>query len=141
VKPVQYPSDWYAVNSYIVRDDPGCSGNVLFFPWHLYMSFGWLGSIIANPAPSFFQCPVVSGTDMEFGGIYDNSESAVGRAVVAWLNSGNGATDLLHNSAYNIRYIVLAKELDWQSYLGMGTNPELQPVMETATLVVYKVIR
>jgi len=66
--------------------------------------------------------------------------SAEGQAVVAWLNAG-GKTDLLQNSAYNIKYIVLAKELDWRSYIGMGTNPQLQPIMETATLVVYKVIK
>jgi hypothetical protein len=77
---------------------------------------------------------------MEFGGIYDNSESSVGQAVVAWLNTG-GKTNLLQNSTYNIRYIVLAKELDWQSYVGMGSNLELQPIMETATLEVYKVIK
>jgi hypothetical protein len=140
VKPVQYPNDWYAVNNYIVRDS-GCSGSILFFPWHEYMSFSWIGAIIANPAPAFFQCPVISGTDMEWGGnIIGASEDSEGQAVVAWLNAG-GRTDLLQNSAYNIKYIVLAKELDWQSYVGMGTNPELQPVMETATLVVYKVIK
>jgi hypothetical protein len=136
VKPVQYPSDWYTVNNYIVQDS-GCSGSILFFPWHEYMSFSWIGAIIANPAPSFFQCPVISGTDMEWGGnIIGASEDPEGQAVEQWLAAG-GATDLLH--AYNIHYVVLAKELDWQSYIGMGTNPELQPVMETATLVVYKV--
>jgi len=136
VKPVQYPNDWYAVNNYIVRDS-GCSGSILFFPWHEYMSFSWIGAIIANPAPAFFQCPVISGTDMEWGGnIIGASEDPEGQAVEQWLAAG-GATDLLH--AYNIHYVVLAKELDWQSYIGMGTNPELQPVMETATLVVYKV--
>jgi hypothetical protein len=135
VKPVQYPSDWYAVNSYIVHDS-GCSGSILFFPWHEYMSFSWIGAIVANPAPSFFQCPVISGTDMEWGGEIGNSVDHEGQAVEQWLAAG-GATDLLH--AYNIHYVVLAKELDWQSYIGMGTNPELQPVMETATLVVYKV--
>ncbi|MGD1003427.1 MAG: hypothetical protein ABR884_02530 [Minisyncoccia bacterium] len=139
VRPVQYPSDWYTVNSYIVHDDADCSGSILFFPWHEYMSFSWIGAIVANPAPAFFQCPVISGTDMEWGGdIIGASEDSKGQAVVAWLNAG-GMTDLLH--AYNIRYIVLAKELDWQSYIGMGTNPELQPIMETATLVVYKVIK
>jgi hypothetical protein len=139
VKPVQYPSDWYAVNNYIVHDS-NCSGSILFFPWHLYMSFSWIGAIVANPAPSFFQCPVVSGTDMEWGGEFDNSGNSESRAVEQWLATG-GKTDLLQNSAYNIKYIVLAKELDWQSYIGMGTNPELQLVVETPTLVVYKVVR
>jgi hypothetical protein len=138
VKPVQYPTDWYTANNYIMRDDPNCSGSILFFPWHMYMSFSWIGAIVANPAPSFFQCPVISGTDMEWGGSIGNSEDPEGQAVVAWLNAG-GKTDLLQNSTYHIRYIVLAKELDWQSYVGMGSNPELQPVMETATLEVYKV--
>jgi hypothetical protein len=139
VKPVQYPSDWYTINSYIVHDS-GCSGSILFFPWHMYMSFSWIGAIIASPAQSFFQCPVISGTDMEWGGSIGASEDPQGQAVEQWLATG-GKTDLLHNSAYNIKYIVLAKELDWQSYIGMGSNPELQPVMETATLVVYKVIK
>jgi hypothetical protein len=140
VKPVQYPSDWYTVNNYIVHDDAGCSGSILFFPWHEYMSFSWIGAIVASPASAFFQCPVISGTDMEWGGSIGASEDPQGQAVEQWLNAG-GKTDLLQNGAYNIKYIVLAKELDWQSYIGMGSNPELQPVMETATLVVYKVIK
>jgi hypothetical protein len=139
VKPVQYPSDWYTVNNYIVQDS-GCSGSILFFPWHEYMSFSWIGAIVASPAQVFFQCPVISGTDMEWGGSIGASEDSQGQAVEQWLNAG-GKTDLLQNGAYNIKYIVLAKELDWQSYIGMGSNPELQPVMETATLVVYKVIK
>ena len=139
VAPVNYPSDWYAVNDYIVRDS-GCAGNTLFFPWHLYMSFSWLGRIVTNPAPSFFQCPVVSGSDMEWGSIYDNSESPEGRAVEQWLARG-GVTDLLQNGAWNIHYVILAKELDWGSYAGMGSNPELKLVIETATLRVYKVTR
>jgi hypothetical protein len=75
---------------------------------------------------------------MEWGGIYDNSQSPEGQAVDAWLNSG-GATDLLRNSAFNIRYVILAKELDWENYVGIGTNHEFQLVMETPTLRVYKV--
>jgi hypothetical protein len=104
------------------------------------MSFSWIGAIVASPAQVFFQCPVISGTDMEWGGSIGASEDPQGQAVEQWLNAG-GKTDLLQNGAYNIKYIVLAKELDWQSYIGMGSNPELQPVMETATLVVYKVIK
>jgi hypothetical protein len=137
VTPTQYPSDWYAVNDYIVHDS-GCAGNTLFFPWHLYMSFSWLGRIVANPAPSFFECPVVSGSDMEWGDIYDNSQSPEGQAVEQWLSAG-GRTDLLQNSAWNIRYVILAKELDWKSYAGMDSNPELQLATETPDLIVYKV--
>jgi hypothetical protein len=104
------------------------------------MSFSWIGHIVANPAPSFFACPVVSGSDMEWGDIYDNSQSSEGQAVENWLNAG-GATDLLRNSAWNIHYVILAKELDWKSYVGMGSNPELQLATETPDLIVYKVMQ
>jgi hypothetical protein len=139
VKPTQYPSDWYAVNNYIVRDS-GCSGNILFLPWHLYMSFSWIGGIVATPAPTFFQCPVISGTDMEWGEEFDNSQSPQGQAVEHWLST-KGATDLLRNNAFNIHYVILAKEVDWRNYAGLDSNPELRLVMETATLKVYNVIK
>ena len=135
---VPYPSDWYAVDSYIAHDS-GCAGSTLFLPWHLYMSFGWIGHIVANPAPSFFKCPIVSGTDMEWGDIYDNSQSPEGRAVAAWLATG-GEGSLLTNDTFDIRYVILAKEVDWESYAGLGANPELKLVMETPTLKVYKVV-
>ena len=137
VKPMQYPSDWYAVNDYIVHNS-GCAGNTLFLPWHLYMSFSWIGRIVANPVPSFFECPAVSGTDMEFGDIYDNSESTEGRAIERWLGA-RGATDLLQNSAWSIRYVILAKETDWKNYVWLDSNPELRLATETPTLEVYKV--
>jgi hypothetical protein len=137
VKPVPYPSDWYAVNDYIVKDS-GCSGSTLFFPWHMYMKFSWVGRVIADPAPSFFQCPVVGGTDVEWGGIYDNSKDSEGAAVEQWLETREG-TDLLQNNTFNIRYIILAKEVDWKNYAELDNNPALQLVMETPTLRVYKV--
>ena len=139
VKPTQYPNDWYTVNNYIVRDS-GCLGNILFFPWHLYMGFSWIGGIVATPAPVFFQCPVISGTNMEWGGISDNSQNPQGQAVERWLATG-GKTDLLQNSAFNISYVILAKEVDWRNYAGLDSNPQLRLVMETTTLKVYKVIK
>jgi hypothetical protein len=77
---------------------------------------------------------------MEWGGEIGNSEGPEGQAVEKWLAMG-GKTDLLQNSAWNIRYVILAKELDWKSYVGMGSNPKLQLVMETPTLEVYKVVK
>jgi hypothetical protein len=137
VKPVPYPSDWYTVNDYIVKDS-GCSGNTLFFPWHMYMRFSWIGRVVADPAPSFFQCPILGGTDVEWGGIYDNSQNPEGEAVERWLETGE-RTDLLQNGAFNIRYIILTKEVDWRRYVELNDNPALRLVMETATLRVYKV--
>ena len=135
-----YPDDWYQANQLLLnKSAPSreCSGRILFLPWHLYMSFNWVGKIIANPAPAFFACPVLSGTDMEWGGIYDNSTDPDGAAVAAWLaaHGKNGAPAL----SAPIRYIILAKEVDFASYLWLKDLPYVKPLLETRTLLVYEV--
>jgi len=117
---------------------PECSDRVLFLPWHLYMSFNWVGKIISNPAPAFFACPVSSGTDMEWGGIYDNSTNSDGAAVAAWLAArGKGGAPKLAGSP--IRYVILAKEVDFASYRWIEDLPYVKPLLETRTLLVYEV--
>jgi hypothetical protein len=140
VRPTPYPDDWYRVNSLLLNRSAGshgCSDKILFLPWHLYMSFNWVGKIISNPARSFFTCPVVSGTNMEWGGIYDNSRDSDGAAVSAWLvaRGKNGAPAL----SAPVRYIVLAKELDFASYRWINDLSYVQPLLETKTLFVYEV--
>ena len=135
-----YPDDWYAVNKLLNRGTSSheCSDRILFLPWHMYMSFNWAGKIIANPARGFFACPVVSGTDMEWGGIYDNSLDPNGAAVAAWLAAhGKGGAPKLTGSP--VRYIILAKEVDFASYLWLKDLSYVKPLVETRTLLVYEV--
>jgi len=40
--------------------------------------------IVSNPAPIFFRCPTIYGTNMEWGGIYDNVYDANDIAVQNW---------------------------------------------------------
>ena len=141
VRPTSYPDDWYTVNKLLLsRGTPSreCSDRILFLPWHQYMSFNWAGKIIANPASSFFACPVVSGTDMEWGGIYDNSTDPDGAAVAVWLavHGKNGAPKLIGSP---IRYIILAKEVDFASYSWLKDLSYVKPLLETRTLLVYEV--
>jgi hypothetical protein len=104
----------------------------------MYMGFNWAGKIIANPATSFFACPVLSGTDMEWSGIYDNSTDPNGAAVAAWLAArGKGGAPKLAGSP--IRYIIMAKEVDFASYLWIKDLPYVKPLLETRTLFVYEV--
>jgi hypothetical protein len=141
VWPTPYPDDWYQVNKLLLSRSAAsheCSDQILFLPWHLYMSFNWIGKIVANPAPAFFACPVLSGTDMEWGGIYDNSTDPNSAAVAAFLAArGKGGAPKLTGSP--VRYIVLAKELDYASYLWLKDLPYVKPLLETRTLLVYEV--
>lgn len=140
VVPTPYPEDWYAVNRLLLSrsSQPGeCGDKVIFLPWHLYMSFNWAGKIIANPAPVFFACPTISGTNMEWGGIYDNSRSQDGKAISSWL-AAQGKDGPPALSGLPPRYIILAKELDFRSYLWLNDLSYLKPLVETKTLLVYE---
>jgi hypothetical protein len=145
VRPTEYPNDWHEANGYIVQDQEqsdkkqSCKENVLFLPWHMYMSFSWIGNVVISPAKYFFACPVISGTNMEWGGIYDNSQNYEGGLVNDYLAAAGG-TDMLSDNKLDIRYIILAKELDWRNYLWLENDPEVTLVKETETLRIYKVV-
>lgn len=143
VKPVDYPKDWYEANEFISLESlkagsEKCADKILFLPWHLYMSFGWLGKIVANPAGTFFTCPVIRGTNMEWGGIYDNSQSVEGSLAGEWLDK-KGGTGLIEKNELNIKWIILAKELDWRNYLWINNTKRINLAKETETLLVYKI--
>jgi hypothetical protein len=140
VEPTPYPADWSAADQFLVNraaQSYGCSDKILFLPWHLYQGFSWIGKIVANPAPAFFTCPVVSGTDMEFGGIYDNSQDAQSRSVEAWLAGQGWEESTVQNLA--IRYIILTKEVDWAKYSWLNNLTYLQLIKETPTLLIYEI--
>jgi len=161
IKSTPYPNDWAEVNNLLVNRSAqsyGCNDRILFLPWHMYMSFNWVGKIIANPASAYFTCPVLSGTNMEWGGIYDNSQSSEGGAVAVWLaEQGKFQAPLFSSTSTevfiegpnlvkgsgltinSIRYIILAKELDFTSYLWLKDLSYVKPLMETKTLFVYEI--
>jgi len=140
-KSTPYPRDWYEVDSFLVNQanqSYGCSDKILFLPWHMYLSFNWVGKVIVNPASVFFSCPVVIGTNMEFGGIYDNSQNPDSRVITAWLSSaGQGGAPKVSGAAP--RYIILAKEVDWKKYDWLNDLSYLRLIKETATLLVYEI--
>ena len=142
VHPVNYPQDWQQIDEYIIshqdaNSSSDCKDLILFLPWHLYMSFSWIGSLVVNPANSFFSCPVIQGTNMEWAGIYDNSGDKNGMIIKEWLEKKN-EPDSLINQGLNIKYIILAKEVDWQEYQWLDKIDELKLVKETDTLKLYE---
>jgi hypothetical protein len=144
VSPTPYPQDWYQANQLIIQTNEhnashtACQGNTLFLPWHLYMSFSWIGNIVATPAQNFFTCPILSSQAMEWGGIYDNSTSPTDAVVEAWLQ-GKGDTDLLTQQTIPVQYIILAKEVDWQKYVWIENLSGVHMVQNSPTLMVFSV--
>jgi len=143
IQPINYPKDWQEADrvikleSYKVESGR-CDKKILFFPWHMYLSFPWSKTVSANPAGVFFTCDTIVGTNMEWGGIDDNSLSPEGKLVPEWLATG-GRTDLLKNPEFNIGYIVLAKTLDWDNYNWLDNYPFVEKIQDTENLKVYHV--
>lgn len=135
VRPVQYPLDWQIVNQEIECRD---GERILFLPWHAYMSFTWIGKIVANPAEMFFNCSTIVSTAMEWKGIYDNSGNKNSQRIKDWLDY-KGDSDLLIDNEINIRYILLVKELDWDNYFWLDSLSGLVLEIETPTLKFYKI--
>mgnify|MGYP001178319846 FL=1 len=126
IVPIEYPQDWYQIDKILWEDENKCdNGKVLFLPWHLYMHFPFMGSItfngqvignriVSNPAPIFFRCPTIYGTNMEWGGIYDNVYDANDIAVQNWFESN--LTDIQYIKDIGAKYILLAKAVDYQDF-------------------------
>jgi hypothetical protein len=138
--PRHYPTDWYAVNDYLQSVDP--NAKVLFLPWHLYMRFDFADRVIANPAPKFFQNPIVISNDPEMDGAKsyatsrDQQELQARILPLAQRDSKELAANLL---MLNIRYVVLAKELDYKQYGYIDRTGGMTLIKATDTLKLYKV--
>jgi hypothetical protein len=139
IKATPYPDDWYEVNLLIKKDQgDSCKEKTLFLPWHLYMGFSWTKNVIKFPAQEFFECGVIQGTNIEWGGIYDNSGDPTGKKVSEWINA-KGDTGLLKIEEIGLRYIVLVKEVDWEDYSWISELSNIQILKETQGLIVYKI--
>jgi hypothetical protein len=135
VRPVEFPLGWQAAEEYISTDNPGCSRKILMLPWHMYLSYPFTKKIVANLGGHYFSCPVISGTNMEWGGIYDNNYNSESARVGRWLQLKSQLTV----PPENIGYIVLVKTVDWELYRVIDNNQNLEKVLENDDLLVYKV--
>src|SRR5439155_11742941 len=78
--PVQYPASWAAVQEVTTRDQR--PGGILVLPWHAYLGFGWNDDrIVHQPAPLYFDRPVLTATSLEFGDAILPGEDAWSRSA------------------------------------------------------------
>jgi hypothetical protein len=140
IKPSQYPAGWYAADRVLLSD--ANPGRTLFLPWHGYMRYSFIQNqnpIVASPAPSFFSVPVLASGNPEVPGIVPPA-SAEQIAVTALVRDGSKGrwADVLRSM--NVRYILVAKELDWQSYSYLDTQTGLTRVGDYGQIVLLRVV-
>jgi hypothetical protein len=139
IKPIDYPDEWYEVNSILNQDQEDF--NALVLPWHLYMDYSWLpnnDSRLANPARQFFDKPVIIGDNIEFGPEYTDSVDPVSRYVEFLLlhpeveNFGELLVPL------NVKYVLLLHEVDYGRYDYLFRQKDLSAVYRGERLTLLR---
>ncbi|MCK4781692.1 hypothetical protein KAS79_02060 [Candidatus Parcubacteria bacterium] len=134
-----YPQDWFATNEFLNQDKEDFK--VLFFPWHQYMSFGFTKNrVIASPAPKFFDKQVIAGDNMEIGKIYTHSQRPISQFIENQVLAKRQEIDNLGEilASYNLKYIILAKEADWQEYDFLNVQKDLEIINDYENLIIYQ---
>jgi hypothetical protein len=136
IEPKEYPAEWYEVNDFLNNDTDDF--DVLFFPWHMYMSFSWSDRRIANPAGIFFKKPTIIGENAEVGSIQTQSSNPT-QHYMGYLMEHKNEIDNFGEliAPLNVKYIVLAKDVDYQQYVFLYDQFDLKLVMENEELVVF----
>ncbi len=140
LKASDYPADWYTVNKLLVAEDIGNS-KVLFLPWHLYMPYSFSSGVIANPAPRFFDVPIISSQNPELGGAHGYYIDQTGRAVNQLMLHDPARNDQLARqlAALDVRYIILAKEFDYKKYEYLNSKPGVTIHKDMSKLILYHI--
>ena len=132
ISPSTVPASYHKVGS-LMGDGPG---RVLYLPWHLYMAYPFTGGrVVANLGPSLFRRPVISGDNVQVGSVETQSTSPRSAYVARLLAEGPQLGDFGALVApLGVKYVVLAKAVDWKRYGWLGHQGDLRLVYDSSSL-------
>jgi hypothetical protein len=134
---IDYPTEWYEVNNFLNQQEKDF--NILFFPWHMYMAFSWTGRVIANPASGFYDRPVIQGENIEVGTIETQSPKPTQHYIHFLLNHRDKIKNFGELVApLNVKYIILAKEVDYREYDFLYSQRDLKVVLDNPKMAVFE---
>lgn len=135
LKPVWYPASWYAWNQRLQAEPQNFK--VLFLPWHQYMSFDFSPRIIANPAPQFFQVPVIAGDNAEFGEVFRDTNNPDSDFIERQILT-RPADVGMRLAERDIKYVLLADGENADQYTWLDDRPQLERLSREPGLTVYR---
>src|SRR5262249_8218970 len=94
--------------------------------------------VIASPAPSFFSIPVLVSADPEVPGIAP-PHSPDQEAISALVRAGKGGHWAEVLAARDIKYVLLARELDWKSFDYLRSEAGFEQVADYESILLYRV--
>jgi hypothetical protein len=128
LKTVEYPASWQDVNG-ILKEDKNC--RALFLTWQQYYYLKFNNNLLtANLSHNFFDCDIIHGKNMEFGGIrsqggngeeYDLIEQKV------WDNNANIDDTINLLKERGIKYIIFTDDI-------LGEDPYLYLFLNSKSL-------
>jgi len=137
LQPHEYPNGWAALNQRLNQDRG--KYQVLFLPWHLYMHYAFVGRIIASPAASYFDKPVVVSNELEFGGasptVPDSRKTQLSKNILP--NAAQGTHLGTQLAPLGIKYILLDKDDDYRSYSYLDHQADLHLISENTNFKLY----
>jgi hypothetical protein len=116
------------------------AGNILYLPWHLYMSYPFTGNrIVANIAADEFRRTVIAGDNVEAGDIESQSSSPRSNYLQQLFTDGARITQFGALVApLGVQYVVLAKTVDWGRYAWLANQSDLEEVFDSSSLEVWR---
>jgi hypothetical protein len=105
------------------------------------MSYSFIGNqnkVVVSPAPRFFSVPIVASADPEVAGIAP-PKTAEQVAITQLIESGSGGAWTQKLSSLDIRYVLVARELDWKSYSFLDSQPGLVKIADYGSIVIYRI--
>jgi len=138
IRPSQYPASWYAADRLLLADPH--PGRTLFLPWHEYLSFDFIrneNEVVASPAPTFFSTPILVSTNPEvFGTAAPSDPDQV--AISKLVSEGPMGSWAQVLTANRVKYVLLARTVDWKTYAYLDSTPGLVKVADFGSIVVYR---
>jgi hypothetical protein len=138
IRPSMYPAGWYAADR-IMAADPK-HDRALFLPWHLYLRLSFVrnvNSVIASPAQGFFSVPVVVSADPEVGGFTPPNDPDQ-RTITTLVAGGARADWATALAARNIKYVLVAKEIDSERFAFFAQQPGFVRVLGDDHIALYR---
>jgi hypothetical protein len=138
IKPSQYPPGWYAADQVLAADSH--PGRAVFLPWHEYTGLSFVRNrnrVVAPPAPTFFSVPVLVSADPQVPGIVppDNPDQVAVSSLVRDGAQANWAEVL---AGRGVKYLLLAREVDWMSYSYLDGQPGLVRIGDYGSIILYR---
>ncbi|AEV85685.1 hypothetical protein ACWT_4663 [Actinoplanes sp. SE50] len=131
-----YPPAWYTADRIMGDGDE----SMLFLPWHQYQPFTFTAArSVATPAGAFFRRPVLSSDAVELGPVRSNSSSYRMAYLDRLIAAGGGGSFGRLIAPLGVRYVALARDRESGTYAWLDRQPDLEPVLRTAALDLYRV--